>query len=97
MLDRDAAGHVELVVTVYEEGEPGHERVRPAGRHTPFPGYRLSELRHQLGGDEGYLVDPVRGGRHFISLTGLAGRDPERTRVLAEFRFVPELPPAGGQ
>lgn len=90
MLDPQARGRVELKVTVYEEGEPGHEISLPGGRLVRFPGYRLGELRFQLGGDEGYLVDPVRGGRHHISLRGLEGRDADRTRVLAEFRFVPE-------
>jgi hypothetical protein len=90
VLDREVPGRVELLVTVYDEGETSHAITLPGGRVVPFPGYRLAELRHHLGGDEGYLVDPVRGGRHFISLKAYSARDPERTRVLTEFRFVPD-------
>jgi hypothetical protein len=51
-------------------------------------GYTLEEIRRRLGGDAGYNKGPD-GRMHLVSLEQSRDADPQMTRVVVRFRFVP--------
>jgi hypothetical protein len=89
-------------------GVPGKARLTiviiPSGVHDPFfvldgtiePMHfdLLEDLRTTLGGDEGYLTDPLAGQQLHVSLKAWAEADPRQTRVVLGWQFNPKLPVA---
>jgi hypothetical protein len=91
----DAVGTILESLTVYPEGEPGHEITLPDRTVLRNPGYRLADLRDRFGGVDGVLIDPFRGEEHLVSLAPWSQADPDLTRVLVAYRVVgPGSPPA---
>jgi hypothetical protein len=91
----DAVGTILVSLTVYPEGEPGHEITLLDGTVLQNPGYRLADLRARFGGDDGVLIDPIRGEEHQVTLAPWSQADPDLTRVLVAYRLAgPGSPPA---
>lgn len=72
------------------------EGQRPAFKdqngRTLYGGILLSDLRRQIGGDRGEVVDPQAGQKLPIDLTAWADADPDKTYVVLYFEFHPDLP-----
>jgi hypothetical protein len=47
-------------------------------------------MRERIAGEEGYLLRPQSGERHFVSLKPWSNADPDTTRCYPVYRFVPE-------
>jgi hypothetical protein len=90
----EVPGRVEARLNVFQEGDPGYVFRLRSGRVIDKPGTTLREFRRQLGGDEGYVTDTVyrKGEKHHVSLKPWEGADPDRTRVMVSWRFIPEKP-----
>ena len=96
-------GHWELLLQVYQEGHKDYDELLldPSMPGPPIPkelegrrrrdaGYSLAKLRQTIGGQEGYILNPQSGERHFLSLKPWANADPETTRCYPVYRFVPD-------
>ena len=84
-------GRVVVDLLVWQQGDPTYETPWPSG-FVPR-GCSLAEFRKRLGGNEGYVIDHVyRGENHFVSLKAWDGADPDKTRVMLGFKFIPDKP-----
>jgi len=83
----DAVGTITVSLTVYPDGEPGHEITLADGSVLRSPGYRLADLRARFGGDVGLLIDPIRGEQHPVTLAPWSQADPDLTRILVAYRL----------
>lgn len=82
--DPNTKNDARFYLTVTEEMELPY----PPGTKLP-KGQPLAELRKELEGDEGDVVDPLTGSRHRITLERWKQADPERTYVGVSFRNWP--------
>jgi hypothetical protein len=86
---RRAGGKYEASLLVFEKGEVPDLPAPVAEYVTPDEGgYSLAEMRQRLGGDSGHIRGPD-GNMHFVSLEQWRESDPQITRVIVRFRFVP--------
>jgi hypothetical protein len=91
-------GHFEASLFAWTEGEePDDELFRRALELALEKGVRelgrtLADMRAQFGGDEGFVNGPEPQGRFAVSLAPWRDADPDRTRLMPRFRWVPDDP-----
>jgi hypothetical protein len=91
-------GHFEVRLVAWTEGEDPEDEmlgraVRLAReRHATEPGRTLADMRAEFGGDDGFVNGPERSGRFAVSLAQWRDADPDRTRLMPSFTWVPDDP-----
>jgi hypothetical protein len=89
-------GRVEVELQTYRKGDANFQTRDRSGQvlHAD-PGYTVRHFREMIGGDEGYVRDPYRGDKHFVSLKGHTVDDLDNTKVHLRFKFIPAQRRAG--
>lgn len=82
----DAEGVITVILVAYQEGDPAYSITMPDGTVVRNPGYKLGELRALIGGDQGVLIDPIRGEEHAVSLAAWASADSDTTRIIVGYQ-----------
>lgn len=83
-------GDVTVEVTAYQHGDQRYATRDESGAVLQEnPGMTVREFRALYGGEETFMTDAFKRGRHLVSLKGLQIGDPDQTRLLIRFRFRP--------
>lgn len=80
----EAVGRVQFTIIPFEEGDPEFRKADGQGQ----PGMLVAQLKELFGGDEGEIVDPIKGQVHLVSLKPWATSDPTKTFLHFSFKFV---------
>lgn len=80
----EAVGRVEFTIIPFEEGDPKFQGADGQGQL----GMSVAQLNALFGGDEGEIVDPIKGQAHPVSLKPWANSDQTKTFLHFSFKFV---------